>query len=384
MPKAAKKAAPPDQPARDNCWVGARPTCRKRQYIDREGRRRRENGAKSCSDAAARPGRPRPPPCQARLGKSTCLCTHGAPPSRTRKKKKEPTQKKKKEPTGYTLYSHPLHNAWVLANEPTEGDTANCVYQTVDVNIDMSSTALHSQRLPRAAKDGTLQKLAAHNTISLHLVTPVLVQVAPTGPSGELTVHYGDTYDRSDYPPTGLRWETLPMHPGRPPLHNPALADHLDQGTTEFTPDTWRGFGIHSLRSGDYIKTKKGKLFKPSAPVGKMASAYRPGTNEIMQPVQEDIMALLQHHGLTGDDAARALMLCSAPIDAASASLCVAELKTCPTIPTVVTHGKQRNIDGPPTIPRVTMHDPVTNVPDAAPGTPPPPPHPGVGASPPP
>ena len=77
MPKAAKKAAPPDQPARDNCWVGARPTCRKRQYIDREGRRRRENGAKSCSDAAARPGRPRPPPCQARLGKSTRLCTHG-------------------------------------------------------------------------------------------------------------------------------------------------------------------------------------------------------------------------------------------------------------------------------------------------------------------
>ena len=54
----------------------------------------------------------------------------------------------------------------------------------------MSSTALHSQRLPRAAKDRTLQKLAAHNTISLHLVTPVLVQVAPTGPSGELTVHY--------------------------------------------------------------------------------------------------------------------------------------------------------------------------------------------------
>eukprot|EP00966_Prymnesium_polylepis_P132473 3062616-Prymnesium_polylepis.1 len=28
----------------------------------------------------------------------------------------------------------------------------------------------------------------------------------------------------------GLRWESLclPMHPGRPPLHNPALADHLE------------------------------------------------------------------------------------------------------------------------------------------------------------
>ena len=93
-----------------------------------------------------------------------------------------------------------------------------------------------------------------------------------------------------------------------------------------------------------------------------------------MQPVQEDIMALLKHHGLVGDGAARALMLCSAPIDAASATLCAAELKTCPTIPTVVTHGKQRNIDGRPTIPRVTMHGPATNVPDAAPGTPPPPP----------
>jgi len=35
----------------------------------------------------------------------------------------------------------------------------------------------------------------------------------------------------------------------------------------------------------DYIKTKQGKLFKPCTPVGKFASAYRPGTNEIMQPV---------------------------------------------------------------------------------------------------
>eukprot|EP00966_Prymnesium_polylepis_P018868 434702-Prymnesium_polylepis.1 len=51
-----------------------------------------------------------------------------------------------------------------------------------------------------------------------------------------------------------------------------------------------------------------------------MASACRPGTNEIMQPVQKDIIALLNHHGLVGVDAARALMLCSAPIDAASAA----------------------------------------------------------------
>eukprot|EP00966_Prymnesium_polylepis_P303652 7014418-Prymnesium_polylepis.1 len=66
-----------------------------------------------------------------------------------------------------------VHNAWVLANEQAEGDTANCLHQTVDINIDMTPTAIHSQRLPRAAKEGTLQKLAAHNTVSLHLVTPV-------------------------------------------------------------------------------------------------------------------------------------------------------------------------------------------------------------------
>eukprot|EP00966_Prymnesium_polylepis_P171000 3952748-Prymnesium_polylepis.1 len=69
-------------------------------------------------------------------------------------------------------------------------------------------------------------------------------------------------------------------------------------------------------------------------------------------------MALLNHHGLVGDDAARGLMLCSAPINAASAALCAAELKICPTIPTVVKHGMHRNIDGPPTIPRVPIHDP--------------------------
>ena len=114
-----------------------------------------------------------------------------------------------------------------------------------------------------------------------------------------------------------------------------------------------------------------------------MASAYRPGTNKIMQPVQEDIIALLNHHGLVGDDAARALVLCSAPIDAASATLCATELKICPTIPTVVKHGsgsrQQTNIDGRPAIPRVTIHGPATNVPDAAPGTPPPPSQGGFG-----
>ena len=65
-------------------------------------------------------------------------------------------------------------------------------------------------------------------------------------------------------------------------------------------------------------------------------------------------------------------MLCSAPIDAVSAALCAAELKMCPTIPTVVKHGRHRNIDGLPAIPRVHVHDPVANVHGAAPSTPPP------------
>eukprot|EP00966_Prymnesium_polylepis_P231983 5366814-Prymnesium_polylepis.1 len=77
-----------------------------------------------------------------------------------------------------------------------------------------------------------------HNNSEYHIVLHYMVllctglQVAPTGPSGELTVKYGDACDRGDYPPTVLRWKSLPMHPGRPPLHNPALADHLELGAT--------------------------------------------------------------------------------------------------------------------------------------------------------
>eukprot|EP00966_Prymnesium_polylepis_P101974 2361641-Prymnesium_polylepis.1 len=41
--EAAKKAAALDQPARASCRVGAQPTCRQRQYIDREGRHRRNS-----------------------------------------------------------------------------------------------------------------------------------------------------------------------------------------------------------------------------------------------------------------------------------------------------------------------------------------------------
>eukprot|EP00966_Prymnesium_polylepis_P255605 5905581-Prymnesium_polylepis.1 len=42
---------------------------------------------------------------------------------------------------------------------------------------------------------------------------------------------------------------------------------------------------------------------QPAAGGGKSS----PPRHNIMQPVQEDIMALLEHHGLVDDDAARAL-----------------------------------------------------------------------------
>eukprot|EP00966_Prymnesium_polylepis_P226704 5244810-Prymnesium_polylepis.1 len=81
------------------------------------------------------------------------------------------TRKKLEESAADTLYSHPLHKAWMGSGQRTSRGrrTANClhVYQTVDINIDMTPTALHSQRHPRAAKEGTLQKLAAHNKHNL-------------------------------------------------------------------------------------------------------------------------------------------------------------------------------------------------------------------------
>eukprot|EP00966_Prymnesium_polylepis_P291524 6733184-Prymnesium_polylepis.1 len=74
-------------------------------------------------------------------------------------------------------------------------------------------------------------------------------------------------------------------------------------------------------------------------------------------------------------------MLCSAPIDAASAALFAAELKICPTIPTYRRQTWYAPQHRRP-VHRVTIHDPVTNVPGAAPGTPPPPHHPSPHPSP--
>ena len=64
------------------------------------------------------------------------------------------------------------------------------------------------------------------------------------------------------------------------------------------------------------------------------------------QPEQPEVMAFLERIGLTGNDAARALMLCGAPIDAASAEMCLAEQRLRPPNPTVIFNGPARNVDG--------------------------------------
>ena len=127
--------------------------------------------------------------------------------------------------TGFTLRSNPLHNAWVLANEPREGERANCIIQMVDLHLDPEDAedtreqaeqrtepgASATRRLPsRAAKQEANTKLREGG--GLRLAVALLVQVAPAGPRGELTVHYGDGYAR-DYPvgepPERARYVTI-------------------------------------------------------------------------------------------------------------------------------------------------------------------------------
>jgi hypothetical protein len=59
------------QPTRASCRVGAasRRVGSASRHIDREGHRRRKNGVKSCSAAAARPGRSRAAPWKVESGK---------------------------------------------------------------------------------------------------------------------------------------------------------------------------------------------------------------------------------------------------------------------------------------------------------------------------
>ena len=103
-------------------------------------------------------------------------------------------------PCGYTLLSHPLFNAWSLANEPAHGTHANCVVKFIDLQVRKEATDSReevdgnlrdedvrrsSRIMPRAA--GYYEE---HATVSCAF----LIQVAPTAADGRLTLDYGDAY----------------------------------------------------------------------------------------------------------------------------------------------------------------------------------------------
>ena len=173
------------------------------------------------------------------------------------------TRKKAKEPAAYTLYSHPLHNAWVLANEPAEGDTANCLYQTVDVNIDMTPTALHSQRHPRAAKRREPSKSSRPTTQSpCTLSPPCWSRSHPQDQQANSQCTMGTHMTAALTPPPAYDGRASPC----------TLATH--HYVTQPSPLAWKQEPQSSPRTpGDIsasttsahgnIKTKQGKLFRP-------------------------------------------------------------------------------------------------------------------------
>ena len=106
---------------------------------------------------------------------------------------------------GWRLRAHPLFNAWVLADEPREGTTANCYFETVDISVRLAPAPERredsSGRPRRAAKSraiGAIAELAEQAATTAHLTVVVLVQANAAGRKGELSVHYGDEYPR-DY-----------------------------------------------------------------------------------------------------------------------------------------------------------------------------------------
>ena len=78
-----------------------------------------------------------------------------------------------------------MHGPW-RANEPAEGETANCLYQVVDIDLMMAPTAQQSQRHPRTAKTATLNKLATG--APLRLVVATSSPKSPHWPQRQLTV----------------------------------------------------------------------------------------------------------------------------------------------------------------------------------------------------
>ncbi|RPG35726.1 MAG: hypothetical protein CBB72_005195, partial [Muricauda sp. TMED12] len=105
--------------------------------------------------------------------------------------------------TGYRLWSHPLYNAWTLANEPTEHGTANCIFQMQDVQIPRAwlgeEPAKAGATSGRAAKLAASQALLEQSADSLMVAVCLLVQTESLGADGVLTVSYGSEYEREGY-----------------------------------------------------------------------------------------------------------------------------------------------------------------------------------------
>ena len=69
-----------------------------------------------------------------------------------------------------------------------------------------------------------------------------------------------------------------------------------------------------------------------------------------MHATQQDVMTLLRRQGLQGQEAARALLLCGAPLDQDTAVVCRELRKSSPTLPTVKRQGEGREQNEPTTL----------------------------------
>eukprot|EP00966_Prymnesium_polylepis_P284649 6576458-Prymnesium_polylepis.1 len=69
-----------------------------------------------------------------------------------------------------------------------------------------------------------------------------------------------------------------------------------------------------------------------------------------MHATQQEVMALLRKIGLQEQEAARALLLCGAPLDQDTADICRKLRESSPTLPTVNREGEGREQDAPTTL----------------------------------
>ena len=63
-------------------------------------------------------------------------------------------------------------------------------------------------------------------------------------------------------------------------------------------------------------------LSRNKVSVGEPADARHPKTGRLMHATQQEVMALLHEIGLHGQEAARALLLCGAPLDRDTEVVC--------------------------------------------------------------